>query len=188
MASRGENVPTVISHAFVAVAAAKAFAPEDASVRFYLAAVACATLPDVDVLAFRFGIPYQHVLGHRGFFHSLPFALILSALMTVVVLRDAQLFSMRSLIHLFFFFLVGATHGILDALTDGGLGVALYSPMDNARYFFPWTPIKVSPLGFKAFFSRWGYMVLKSELLWIWVPFSLLVVVSSLARALSRRP
>lgn len=31
-------------------------------------------------------------------------------------------------------------------LTDGGLGVAFFSPFDNKRYFLPWRPIRVSPI------------------------------------------
>lgn len=181
------TVPTIISHAFVAVAAAKAFAPADVPVGFYLASVACSILPDADVLAFRFGIPYHHIFGHRGFFHSLTFGIILSALITAALFRNGEILSRRSLFYFLFFFLVAASHGILDALTDGGLGIALFSPCDNERYFFPWTPIKVSPIGIKAFFSRWGLMVVKSEFLWVWLPSTLLIGISVLIRTVSTR-
>jgi len=181
-------MPTIISHAFVAVAAAKAFAPADVPARFYLASVACSILPDADVLAFHFGLPYQHFFGHRGFFHSLTFGALLSLLVLVTLFRDVEAPSRHSLFYFLFFFLVTASHGILDALTDGGLGVALLSPFDNKRYFFPWTPIKVSPLGLKAFFSRSGYLVMKSELLWIWLPSTLLMGISILVRSVSTRP
>ena len=36
-------------------------------------------VPDLDVIAFTLGIPYAHPLGHRGFLHSLLFALLLGA-------------------------------------------------------------------------------------------------------------
>ena len=55
----------------VGLAAAKAFAPSDAPTRFTLASIACSILPDADVLGFSLGIPYEYLLGHRGFFHSL---------------------------------------------------------------------------------------------------------------------
>jgi inner membrane protein len=180
-------VPTIISHTFVAVAAAKAFAPADVPRGFYPASVVCSILPDADVLAFRFGIPYHHLFGHRGFFHSLTFAVILSGLVTFALLRDAEILPKRSLFYFLFFFLVTASHGILDALTDGGLGIALFAPFDSERYCFPWTPIKVSPIGLKAFFSHWGYMVLKSELLWVWLPSTLLMMLALLIRAALRR-
>jgi hypothetical protein len=37
-------------------------------------------------------------------------------------------------------FLATASHGVLDATTNGGLGVAFFSPFDNRRYFLPWRP------------------------------------------------
>jgi len=55
----------------------------------------------------------------------------------------------------------------LDAMTDGGLGVAFFAPFDNHRYFLPWTPIRVSPTGVGRFFTDRGLVVLQSELLWI---------------------
>jgi inner membrane protein len=59
---------------------------------------------------------------------------------------------------------------LLDAMTDGGLGVAFFSPFDNHRYFLPWTPIRVSPIGAARFWSARGLAVLRSEFFWIWLP------------------
>src|SRR5260370_33038895 len=61
-------------------------------------------------------------------------------------------------------------------MTDGGLGVAFFSPFDNHRYFLPWTPIRVSPIGLGRFFSPRGLEVLQSELLWIWLPAAVLAI------------
>ncbi len=69
-----------------------------------------------------------------------------------------------------FFFLVTASHGFLDALTSGGLGIAFFSPFDTTRYFFPWTPVLVAPIGIGSFFNHRGFRVLISEFLWIWIP------------------
>jgi inner membrane protein len=82
-----------------------------------------------------------------------------------------------------YFFLATVSHAILDALTNGGLGVALFSPIDPTRYFFPVRPIEVSPIGIGEFFSAQGWLVVRSELLWIWLPTLVLCV---LWRALSR--
>jgi inner membrane protein len=70
------------------------------------------------------------------------------------------------------------SHGLLDAMTDGGLGVAFFAPFHNERFFFPWTPIRVSPIG-AGFFSARGLTTLKSELLWVWLP---CVVAATLGR------
>jgi inner membrane protein len=78
-----------------------------------------------------------------------------------------------------YLFLATASHGVLDAMTNGGLGVAFFSPFDNSRYFLPWRPIRVSPLSFGRFFTARGYLIFQNELLWIWLPaglFALLVL------------
>ena len=69
------------------------------------------------------------------------------------------------------------SHGVLDAMTDGGLGVAFFAPWNNERYFLPWRPLKVPPIGIPAFFSRRGLVVLGSELLWVALPLVLIAVV-----------
>ena len=70
---------------------------------------------------------------------------------------------------------ITASHGVLDALTNGGHGVAFFSPFVNTRYFFPWRPLGVSPMGISLFSDR-GIQVVLSELVWIWLPCALLLV------------
>jgi inner membrane protein len=178
-------MPTVISHTVVALSAGKAFAPKDVPVQFWLLAVICSSIPDADVIGFSFGIQYSDFWGHRGFFHSISFALLLSIFIVVVFFHTEKIFSNRWIFYLVFFFLLSASHGILDACTNGGLGIALFSPFDNSRYFFPNTPIMVSPIGIQGFLSHWGLLVIKSEALWIWLPSLALVSVSKLIRVLS---
>jgi inner membrane protein len=177
-------MPTIISHTAVAVAAGMAFAPREVPNHFWTLAIVCSIIPDADVIGFSFGIPYGHFWGHRGFFHSPFFGLLLGIFVVCFFFRDLEIFTRQWFFYLVFFFLLSASHGILDAFTNGGLGIALLSPFDNARYFFPWTPIMVSPIGVDAFFSRWGLMVIKSELLWVWLPCSVIVMVSKFIRAL----
>jgi inner membrane protein len=55
-----------------------------------------------------------------------------------------------------------ASHALLDTLTNGGLGCALFWPFDLTRYFAPWTPIPVSPIGLR-YFSSYGMFVAGSE-------------------------
>jgi len=61
-------------------------------------------------------------------------------------------------------------------MTTGGLGVAIFSPFENSRYFLSYRPIKVSPMGFKKFFSEWGLEVIKSEIIWIGIPLLVLLL------------
>ena len=74
-----------------------------------------------------------------------------------------------------FFFIITTSHGILDAFTSGGLGIALLAPFDNTRYFFPYRPIPVSPIGLGSFLSGWGAAVLAAEIVCIWIPIILIV-------------
>lgn len=104
-----------------------------------------------------------------------------------VFFPDVEILSKRWCFYFIFFFLISASHGILDALTNGGLGIALLAPFDNTRYFFSWRPIMVSPISVGAFFSKWGLMVIKRELLWVWLPSLIMVVVSTVIRVMPVR-
>lgn len=132
--------------------------------------------PDLDVLAFRFGLPYEHPLGHRGLSHSVPFAAAVAGVLTFSLFpyRRPDFSRLRAF---FFLFLATASHGILDAFTNGGLGVALLSPFDCTRYFAPFRPIEVSPFSLRAFFTARGLSIVASELRWVWLPFLFLGIV-----------
>jgi inner membrane protein len=70
----------------------------------------------------------------------------------------------------FLLFVITASHGLLDAMTNGGLGIAFLSPFDTTRYFLSWRPIQVSPIGLGWFFSARGLSILLNEALYTWVP------------------
>jgi inner membrane protein len=181
-------LPTVITHSVLAIAAGHALAPKHLPKRFWFLSILCSVVPDADVIGFSLGIPYSHFFGHRGFFHSPFFALLLSMFIINVFFRNTKTFSKLWWLYLPFFFLLSASHGILDAFTNGGLGIALLSPFDNTRYFFPWRPILVAPIGLGYFLSEWGFETLKSEMVWIWLPtLSLLAVSRLVRRAIVRR-
>ena len=171
----------------VAVAAGITFAPQDVPKGFWSLSLICSVIPDADVITFSLGIPYRHLFGHRGFFHSPFFGLLLSIFFVCVLFRDTEMFSKQWFFYLIFFFLLSASHGILDGFTNGGLGIALLSPFDRTRYFFPWRPIVVSPIGVIRFFSKWGLAVIKSELLWVWLPSFLMVVASAVIRVVASK-
>lgn len=141
-----------------------------------LLAVVCSILPDADVIAFKFGIPYESMWGHRGITHSFFFAAILSSLLAYFFSKTKREFWALNA----FLFLATSSHTLLDACTTGGLGVALFAPFDNSRYFLPWQVIKVSPLSLSSFFSSWGIKVLMSEFIWIGIPFLLSTLVLKL--------
>jgi inner membrane protein len=161
-------VPTVFTHAVAGAALGAAFWRPEVPARVWVAGAVCAALPDVDALGLYAGIPYGHVLGHRGLTHSLPFAAALAAL-AAVALAPTVAELPRALLWLYLF-LATASHGVLDALTNGGLGVAFLAPFSDARYFFPTRPIAVSPIGVRALLSPRGLAALASEVRWVWLP------------------
>ena len=154
--------------------------------RVWVIGVVCSAIPDFDVIGFRFGIRYGDFWGHRGFTHSLVFAVVLAGAAVLLGFRGG-LPKISRLSMWTYFFLATASHGLLDAMTDGGLGVAFFAPFDNHRYFLPWTPIRVSPLGIGRFFTSRGFAVLQSELLWIWVPSAVLLASALLLRRRTAR-
>ena len=178
---------SAFSHAVAAFGISACFYRPDVPKRVWIIGVACAVLPDIDVIGFHFGIHYADFWGHRGFTHSLAFAALLATIIVLAVFPRGTP-GLGRLPLWAFLFLVTASHGFLDALTDGGLGVAFFSPFNNQRYFLPWTPIRVSPIDITRFFSTRGRDVLQSELLYIWLPTAVVVVVAwQLRRLASKR-
>ena len=167
-------MPTTFTHTFFAVAAGGAISRRRMPARFWILLAICAVLPDLDVIGLRLGVPYDSVFGHRGLMHSLPFAAALSIAAVLLGFREPPLFSRKWWALLGCLFVVCASHGLLDAMTNGGLGVALFSPFAEARYFLPWRPIQVSPIGIRNSLTVWGIRTILSEILWIWIPMSLL--------------
>ena len=165
---------SAISHTAAALALGTAVLERPWRWPLLLVGALCAVLPDADVVAFAVGIPYENVLGHRGLSHSLCFAAALATLATLAVRGrwDWRVW--------LFLLLATSSHGLLDALTDGGLGVAFFAPFSARRYFFPWRPIVVSPISVLDFFEARSLRVLKSEALVVLLP-SLALVLAGLA-------
>jgi inner membrane protein len=164
-------MPSAMTHAVVGLGLAHVVASRPQPPLFWGVAAGLAMLPDVDVLAFSFHIPYGAPFGHRGFTHSIFCALVVglaAALLTVAPLEMPWWYLWA------FYAAVMASHGLLDAMTNGGMGIGLLAPFDWGRYFFPWQPIQVAPIGL-GFLSRWGLRAFVSELLWVWLPLAVLV-------------
>lgn len=141
--------------------------PSRAPGRMWVWGVLLALFPDVDALGYFYGVPYGHPWGHRGLTHSVMMAVLLAcAVMAWERRRDPGIGVDRTTL---FLILAALSHGLLDAATNGGLGVGFWLPFESTRYFFPWRPIRVSPMG-GAFFGTRGWRVLLSEALWIGLP------------------
>ena len=160
---------SVFAHAFVGGLIAGGTRAELPRLRLAALLAGLAILPDLDIIAFSFGIPYAHPLGHRGFTHSLSFALLVAPLAASLAFPRMQRFGSTWWRVTAAASLACASHGIVDAFTDGGRGVGFFIPFDDRRFFFPWRPLAVSPIGIESFLDRAG-PILWSELRWVGLP------------------
>lgn len=158
-------MPSIFTHAAVPLALWCASERGRISPRLLAAGIVAAMLPDADVLGFALHIPYADALGHRGASHSLLFA----GLLGLMAWLCARALSAGRVQASAFVFICALSHPLLDALTSGGLGVALWWPWNDARLFAPWRPIRVSPFA-NHFFSARGLQTVLSELRWVWLP------------------
>lgn len=164
-------MPTIFTHVAVPIALGLALGRKALSPRLVAAGAFVSILPDFDTVAFKLGIAYADQFGHRGASHSLAIALAVGLLGAMVA---PWLRTTRGRAFCFLAFCT-ASHPLLDALTSGGLGVALLWPWSHERFFAPWRPIAVSPIG-AGFFSARGVAVLWSELQWVWFPCAMLAL------------
>lgn len=177
-------MPTIFSHAIFATVAGKGFVKKSVSVWFWLLTGLCAMIPDADVIAYSFYVPRGSMFAHRGFTHSIAFALIFGGIVAFIARRFLQI-ELSPLKLFVYFSLATFSHPLLDMLTDGGSGVALLAPFSNERFFFPWQPVEVSPIGL-GFFSQRGWTVIASEVIWIWLPAIAVLILTTVIRKLRK--
>lgn len=165
-------MPSIFTHAVAGCALAGTCAPHDHRWKLPLAAALSAMVPDLDAIGHMAGVTYGSFWGHRGFTHSMAFAVVWGALLAWLFFRKHLRPGLSGSPWLAWLLIALATvsHPLLDMCTNGGLGCALFAPFDDARLFFPWRPIRVAPIGVGAFFSTHGWAVLRGEMVWVWVP------------------
>lgn len=172
---------SAFTHAFAAIAIGKTATDKKLPLSLWVAGAFCAVVPDADAIGYFTGVPYDSVWGHRGISHSILFSVLLGALLAIWLSRKEGLKG-----HFWWLFaylaICGISHGVLDAMTTGGKGVAFFAPFYDERFFFPFRFIKVSPMGVGRFFSEWGLRVIASELLWVWLPGIVVVIVAQQIR------
>ena len=130
-----------------------------------------AALPDVDAI----GRPFGHgdiaaLGGHRAVTHSVFFALAVAAVIALVTTRH-EFESSRWRIGAYAAAVV-LSHGLLDAFTTYGAGVAFLAPVSPQRWKSPWHP----------------FTDLTSEVVLIWLPAVLMYLLWLRARIAARAP
>ena len=160
-------MPTIITHAAVPLCLGLGLGSKAIPRGLLLAGMGLAMLPDADVLAFKFGVAYGDVLGHRGFTHSLLFAFVAPLLVAWLGHKRFKASLMRCCAFLTVSLL---SHSLLDSITTGGKGVGWLWPWSDERFFAPWQVIKVAPFALSRYTTPYGHQVILSELIWVWLP------------------
>jgi len=171
---------SVFGHAVSAIGFGSIFPRTIMKPKVFLIGIISSMLPDIDVIAWNFGISGLDMFGHRGITHSLCFALCWALILGFLFHRKESKSNFGIL--LLYYLICTASHGLIDGLTTGGDRIAYFAPFSNARSHLPWNVIQVSPLGAKAFFSEWGLSVIKSELVWIGIPSLVLILLGRLRK------
>lgn len=158
---------SVIGHAALVFGFSKLIPSKQVASKLLILGILSSMLPDIDVLSYQFGIYGQDPLGHRGLTHSIPFAVLWAFILLIVFHRGD---STSKVFIILYYTVAMSSHGLLDACTNGGDGVAFFYPFSFDRYFLPFDKIQVSPIGLSHLFSDWGIKVIVSELKYILIP------------------
>lgn len=170
---------SAITHPLVPIVAALLAGRTVVTAPLLILGVAFSLLPDLDVIAFRLGVPYGSPFGHRGFSHSIVAAFLLATAAVPV----ARALKARPFVVFWFLSLSMLSHGILDAFTRNATnGVALFWPLSSERILFSFRPIEASPINLQRFMSGRGLQVLWSEMVWVWAPLLTIGLVGLLIR------
>jgi len=167
-------VATLYTHAAVGLALGRLASGRRMPVLFWTLAALLPMVPDLDAFS---DAPYGSALGHRGFTHSLCFAVVVGFIASVATFRHFKV-SLWTLACLFF--LITSTHGLLDALTNGGEGIPFFWPASGHR-FGPWGPIQVADIA-DEFPNPWRSRAIRTELLWVRLPMTIVVGLVALYR------
>ena len=168
---------TVFTHSLVGASLALLSPKEVSRTAIVVAAIVLSILPDADVLAFRLGIPYEHMFGHRGITHSILFSCVVAFIASFLFFKSVGFANRRWFAVFILLFLSACSHGIIDAFTDAGLGIGFFIPFNEQRYFFPWRPLETPPADISAFFSRDALAIMLSEIKYVWSPLLLIAVI-----------
>jgi len=177
-------MPSLLGHAVAGLAITTAFHRDRLPRRTWALAAFCAVAPDLDWFVSLLPLHRGHVLNHRGVSHSLFAAVLLATVVFFLAIRRDQ---RRG--DLWLCLTVSAlSHGLLDALTAGGVGVALFMPFSATRWACLWQPGHVAPLPLGRDHTYAFLASLWAEALWIGIPALGLAAYARLVRQAGMSP
>ncbi len=160
-------------HFAPAIALAVALGPSRVGWRLVLAGAACGVIPDLDFLSIKMGFDrYGGTYGHRGFTHSLSFAVLMGFVGVLWPGGDWR----RRVGRGCFLALCAVSHPLMDGLLDVGICNAWLWPLDGARHCLDRRPI---PMRGVPLFGQERFLL---ELLWIGMPLLLMANLGVLVR------
>ena len=177
-------MPSLLGHAVAGLAITTAFHREKLPRRTWALAAFCAMAPDLDWFVSFLHIARGHALNHRGAAHSLFAALVFAAVAYFLGFRKDQ---RRGAVWLCLT-VAALSHGLLDACTAGGVGVALFMPFSDTRWACIWQPGQVAPLPMGREHVTSFLASLWTEAFWIGLPSLAVAAWSRLARQVRLRP
>ena len=177
-------MPSLLGHAVAGLAITAAFHRDKLPRRTWGLAVFCAVAPDLDWFVSLANIHRGHVLNHRGVAHSLFAAAALAAVVFLLAFRKEQ---RRGAVWLCLT-VAAMSHGLLDACTAGGVGVALFMPFSDTRWACIWQPGHVAPLPMGREHTYTFLASLLDEARWIGLPALAVGMGSRLLRVAGLRP
>jgi inner membrane protein len=177
---------TIFTHPIPVLAVTVACGSKYIPARLAVAMLIASILPDIDMIGYALDYRYPSPFAHRGFTHSLVFALAVGLL----ALAAAPQMKTKRGIAFFAVFLAILSHNFLDAL-GGRYGVLFFWPFDEARYALPWPSFISSWLSwlspYRFFSSWWADRFIRIELLTVWTPCALFVLAGFLLRRRGRK-
>jgi len=159
---------SLFTHVAVPLVARRAVGvPEGIERRLDVALVLVSIWPDLDFATLPFEVRPGDLLGHRGLTHSIFVAIAVGLVASLLFPKSARRRVAPLLV------VVALSHPIIDALTAGDLGVALFWPITRARLSFPFALVATCPVGLDEWLGYWGLLTIANEALYIVTPLAL---------------
>ncbi|HEX4560193.1 MAG TPA: metal-dependent hydrolase [Gemmatimonadales bacterium] len=173
-------MPSSLGHALAGAAIASPLARNPVPKRFWVAAILCAAAPDLDVLWHGY-VTWGSWAAHRGFTHSLTFAVLLGTLTAALAFREPRFAAVRWR-YAVALVLATASHGFLDGMAVYGTPVMYFWPFSTHRYLLPWHLFGYEHFPRPMSIGHRVLRVVANEVLWIGIPSALLLAVTALFR------